>query len=140
MSEIEARVIASISALAYHKDDSSPFISVTWERIEEASRSDGTIQKLTKYIINGFPATKRELPPTLHPFWDVRDHLTCIGDAVAYGSRIAVPVSLRYEVLDGLHGAHQGPKGMSARERLSVYLPGVDKAIAHRRQQCNTSN
>ena len=140
VSEIEARVIASISALTYHKDDSSPFISVTWERIEEASRSDGTIQKLTKYIINGFPATKQELPPTLHPFWDVRDHLTCIGDAVAYGSRIAVPVSLRSEVLDGLHGAHQGPKGMSARARLSVYWPGIDKAIAHRRQQCNNCN
>ena len=140
VSEIEARVIASISALTYHKDDSSPFISVTWERIEEASRSDGTIQKLAKYIINGFPASKQELPPTLHPFWDVRDHLTCIGDAVAYGSRIAVPVSLRSEVLDGLHGAHQGPKGMSARARLSVYWPGIDKAIAHRRQQCNNCN
>ena len=59
---------------------------------------------------------------------------------MAYGSRIAVPVSLRSEVLDGLHKAHQGPKGMSARARLSVYWPGIDKAIAHRRQQCNNCN
>ena len=45
-----------------------------------------------------------------------------------YDGRI-IPPSLRKEVLECLHSAHQGTVGMKARARSSVYWPGMSNAI-----------
>ena len=50
-----------------------------------------------------------------------------------YGSRIVIPASLRREVLECLHAAHQGVSGMKARASNSVYWPGIAADIASRR-------
>ena len=99
--------------------------SITIERIKSATSEDECIQKLIKYISCGFPSANDELPPDAQPFWNVRNELTNVRDLVLYGTRIVVPSSLRSEILEVLHSAHQGVTGMKARARWCVYWPGL---------------
>ena len=57
-----------------------------------------------------------------------------------YGDRMVIPASLRREVLDCLHSAHQGVAGMKARAATSVYWPGISSDISSRRAHCRTCN
>ena len=132
---LEAAVETSVAAALMETDD-LPQSAVTWERVQSASRQDPTIQVLAQHILEGFPPHKQSLPDNLRPYWDVRDELSCVGDAIVLGSRAVIPRSLRTEVLDGLHAAHQGVAGMKARARISVYWPGISAAIVNRRNNC----
>ena len=54
-----------------------------------------------------------------------------------YGRRIIVPRSLRREVLDSLHSAHQCPSKMIERAKQSVYWPGIMTDIEETRKSCS---
>ena len=53
-----------------------------------------------------------------------------------YGRRVIVPHSLRREVLQGLHSAHQGVAKMSDRSQDVVFWPGLFKDIEQIRAEC----
>ena len=55
-------------------------------------------------------------------------------------SECLMDASLRTEVLQGLHAAHQGVAGMKARARYSVYWPGISAAIVNHRNTCRRSD
>ena len=118
--DLEDRIHASIAHVADNSEGLHPFRALTWSRIAQASCLDPTLQRLADVITSGFPDNKPDLPPDLRPYWDVRHNLLCVGDAVVYGSRIVVPATLRSEVLDALHAAHQGVTGMKARAQTCV--------------------
>ena len=138
--DLEDRIHASIAHVADNSEELHPFRALTWSRIAQASCLDPTLQRLADVITSGFPDNKPDLPPDLRPYWDVRHNLLCVGDAVVYGSRIVVPATLRSEVLDALHAAHQGVTGMKARAQTCVYWPGLSAAIVQRRQRCSLCN
>ena len=110
--------------------------SVTWARVQQETSTDPVLSELADVISSGFPAHKQSLPPKLQPYWDVRHDLSRVGNAIAYGPRAVIPQSLRTEVLDGLHSAHQGVSAMKARARRCVYWPGLSAAIVNRRNNC----
>ena len=111
---------------------------ITWDRVREAAAQDKETIALLPIILSGFPESKDDLPDIVKPYWNVRDDLTCLDGVVLYTNRIVVPQSLRTEVLDCLHSAHQGVVGMKARARASVYWPGINCALSSRRAQCKT--
>ena len=53
--------------------------AITLERVEEASRSDETIQTVIKYVMNGFPENKGGMKTDAAEFWRYRDALTTIN-------------------------------------------------------------
>ena len=55
--------------------EAEAFFAITWQRVKLFSGEDTTLQFLSKIIMSGFPATKKELPVGVQPFWEVRDHL-----------------------------------------------------------------
>ena len=114
------------------------FFAVTWEKVQESSRSDDVTQMLIKLIHEGFPLSKKEMPAPLAPFWDARFRLTVHEDVVLFENRIVVPTSLRSAVLDILHSAHQGVHGMSLRAQDAVYWPGITGDIENVRNACRT--
>ena len=59
-----------------------------------------------------------------------------MGDGIVLGSRAVIPASLRTEVLQGLHAAHQGVAGIKVRARYSVYWPGISAAIVNHPNTC----
>ena len=56
------------------------------------------------------------------------------------GDRIVIPKSLRPEVLQSLHAAHQGVTSMTERARCAVYWPGISKDIDSIRASCYQCN
>ena len=114
------------------------FFTVTWEKVQEASRGDDVTQMLIKLIHEGFPLSKKEMPAPLAPFWDARFKLVVHEDVVLFENRIVIPTSLRSAVLDVLHSAHQGVHGMSLRAYEAVYWPGITNDIENVRNACRT--
>ena len=110
--------------------------AITIDRVRTASSRDNDLINLIKYIINGFPLEKHEMPEELQRYWNVRHDLSVLNNIVLYNRRIVIPSELRHEVLDVLHSANQGTTGMKARATKIVYWPGLNQAIANRRERC----
>ena len=54
------------------------------------------------------------------------------------GNRIAIPVSMRLDVLDKLHDAHQGIAKCRERGKASVWWPGLSKQLEDLVNKCTT--
>ena len=54
--------------------------------------------------------------------------------------RVIIPESLRPDVLQVLHSAHQGVAAMNERAKAGVYWPGITKDIARIRDSCSSCN
>ena len=59
---------------------------------------------------------------------------------VPYKDRIVIPPSLRPDVLESLHSAHQGVTSMTSRVESSVFWPGITADISSLRARCNKCN
>ena len=57
-----------------------------------------------------------------------------------YQDRVVVPPSLRRQVLQHLHAAHQGISTMEQRARAIMYWPGMSKDIRDTRESCVDCN
>ena len=66
--------------------------------------------------------------PLLRPYWESRAHLAVIDDLL-YDERTAIPQTQRLEILDCIHPGHLGISKCRARERMSVWWPGLYAAI-----------
>ena len=114
--------------------------AVTWERIRDAAIQDRVCSDLAKVISSGFPNHKRDLPEHLRPFWALRDDLYTIHGVPVSNRRILIPSSLRREVLECLHSAHQGVTGMQEHAKHRFFWPGLDAALRLTRAQCSDCN
>ena len=97
--------------------------------VQQATNDDPDLQSLITYIINGFPESKAELPPTLQPYWTVRDSLTEDDGIILHGCRIVVPSSMRRQILRELHNSHQGIERTKARARQTVFWPLLNNDV-----------
>ena len=101
---------------------------------------DQTYCELLQLCQSGFPRDSSQLTNTLRPFWKIHNDLYIVDNLLMYGNRLVIPASLRKEVLECLHAAHQGVAGMKARDAACVYWPGISADISNRRIQCRTCN
>ena len=107
--DLEASVHASVMSHSPIHWMTNPLKAIIWERVKEATRSDPTLQLRTPlypHVSASFPPHKRKVPSEIPSYWDVCHNLSCIGDALVYGSWIVAPNSLCFEVLDALNSAH----------------------------------
>ena len=113
---------------------------VTWSQVKEASSRDSTVSMLANMITAGLPEEKSQWPAQVEQYYWARDYLTTVGPVVLYKDRIIVPTSLQSEILEHLHGAHQGVSGMTARATAAVYWPGMLDDISKKRAVCSSCN
>ena len=130
---------AGISA-AYAARHGEKASSVTWETVKEAAATDEECVLLNECIINGFPTERSALPPTLRCYWPMREELYVVDRVPFKGQKMLVPSTLRGQVLEGLHSAHQGTTGMQANARNRFFWPGLDAAIRQVRERCRQCN
>ena len=114
--------------------------SVTWDAIRLATASDPTMIALTNIIEDGFPEDRASLAPDLRPYHQFRDFLTTFDGVVLYHDRVVIPTSLRDQVLESLHSAHQGVSQMCSRAETSFFWPGMTPAITEMRARCQQCN
>ena len=108
--------------------------AITWERVQSATFSE--YEPLMCQIQKGFPENKSDLDDQFHDFWTVRHGLHVYDDVIMYHDRIIIPPSLRPEILNSLHAAHQGHSAMMSHAQATVFWPGISQDINRQRQLC----
>ena len=132
-------------------NDDKDIRAITWELVKQETRKDDLMSNLSILINSAFPDDKRELPPELLPYWNIRNNLYIVDGVIlmrdqvlippllrdgvtqsfTHGSntRIIIPPNLRHEIIRALHSAHQGVGGMNECAKAGVYWPGITRDI-----------
>ena len=114
--------------------------STSWTEVKNAAIHDEECVALVELIENGFPEKRNQLPSQLQRYWSMRDDLYTIEGVPFKDNKMLIPSSLRRIVLEGLHSAHQGVKGMLANARERFFWPGLDACVRLTREQCRQCN
>lgn len=83
-------------------------LETTRSRYEAATNADPALQLVKSLMLRGWPEHRRYCPAPVKPFWSVCHNLSQTGDLLLNGERIVVPISLRREVMEGIHDGHFG--------------------------------
>jgi len=142
-----------IACLAIHDDDnfdnmeaelvkiaSNELRAITWDLVRRESMQDQMVQELSHTIVSGFPQSRDALPVSIQPFWKFRHDLCIIDGVVLMKRHIIIPTSLRSEVLQSLHSAHQGVTAMNERAKLEVYWPDITNDVQKVCDGCQDCN
>ncbi|KAF6022082.1 hypothetical protein EB796_019610 [Bugula neritina] len=113
-----------------------PSIDPMIEEIKEAQQLDAVCQEVQNLIIKGWPTYKTDAHTAVHPYWDVKGHLTQSKGLLLYDQRLVIPSNLRLKLLDRIHQAHQGIVKCQARARRAIWWPGMSKQIKEMVQGC----
>jgi hypothetical protein len=111
---------------------------VTWDRVLKCTQEDSTLVKLAEQIERGFPDNQYDLHEDLRVYHRLRDSLHVVDGVVCYKGRLVIPATLRQEVLDAIHAAHQGVSGMNNRVDQAVYWPSITADLHNSRHNCKT--
>ena len=87
------------------------------------------------YCSEGWP-DRSCLPGPLNPYLPERSELTIQQGLLMKGSRLVIPVSMRLDVLDRIHKAHQGIVKCRERAKASVWWPGLSKQLEEVVNKC----
>ena len=104
--------------------------------ISEAQLRDSICLEIRNCVNDGWGTYKTDAKTAIHPYWDVRAHITESNGLLLYDRRIIVPTELRVRILDKIHQAHQGITKCLARARRSVWWPGMSRQIKEMVQSC----
>ena len=78
------------------------------QEIREATASDNQHQLALKYTRAGWPEYYKDVPEEVREFYAARGNLSEHNGLLLFKDRIAIPESLRSDILDKLHDGHQG--------------------------------
>ena len=109
-------------------------LSISADRMTELQRetlADATMQKLAKFIKEGWPGHERSVPPDVKPFFPFRDELVVENDVIMKGPKAVVPKSLQSTYIVILHKGHMGSDRTKQLASDVVYLLAKD-ATRHR--------
>lgn len=129
----------------YNDDDdlnccqiSSNIPDILIDRVRDCTRGDLTLNLLAQAIQNGWPDHIAKLPPTLMPFFNLRDTLTVEDGVIMKGERIFIPMAMRQEIKQKLHAAHLAYDSMMRRARRTVFWPGMSAEIKMMAETCES--
>lgn len=135
---LNANDLCDSAILASIQRDLRKFSSLTWERLASETAADVNMRRLTTSIESG--AILDQCVPELLEYQDIRHDLYTHDGVILYNDRVVVPPSLRREVLECLHSAHQGISNMGSRAREIIFWPGYTNDIERLRHSCSSCN
>lgn len=133
----EKKLEADVKAFV---DSIVKYLPATESRLEELrsqQQQDEVTRQLMTYCTEGWP-DRFHLPGPLKPYWPEKDDLNIQQGLLMKGNRIVIPVSMRLDVLDKIHEAHQGIAKCRERAKASVWWPGLSKQLEDMVNKCAT--
>ncbi|KAJ8416486.1 hypothetical protein AAFF_G00357740 [Aldrovandia affinis] len=106
--------------------------------VQAASETDEEMLLLKDLHTGGWPDWRKSMPPRAQPYWPVRHSLYIDDGLVMVNKIIVVPKSLRAEVLQRLHTAHQGIQRSLAHARAIMYWPGLSNDVRAMVDSCSS--
>jgi len=104
-------------------------------QIRQCQKTDSVCRQIAVYSYRGWPE-KKDVPEAVKPYFSVAGELSIEKGLLLRGSRIVVPESLRTEILNKIHGAHQGITKCRERARQSVWWPNISKDLEKLVKNC----
>ena len=113
---------------------------ITWDMVKEETKNDYHLSRLITMILSEFPNSKQAMTPQLEQYWELKDNLSIVNGGILYKEKVVIPPTLRVDVLQSLHAAHQGVCAMNERAKSAVYWPGITGDIAKIGSSCSSCN
>ena len=116
------------------------YLPATEDRLEDfrtQQQQDEVTRQLITYCSEGWQE-KSQLPGPLKVYWPEKSDLTVQQGLLIKGNRLVVPLTMRIDVLEKLHNAHQGITKCSGRAKASVWWPGLSHQLEEVVKQCPT--
>lgn len=105
---------------------------VSTTKVAALTRKDAVLQRVSNYIIKGWPERLSRRNEALRPYFDKRLELSLHDGVIVWNAdhaRVIVPPELRMKVMKMLHSAHFGMVRMKQLARRYCYWPGINKDI-----------
>ncbi|XP_064644715.1 uncharacterized protein K02A2.6-like [Lineus longissimus] len=103
--------------------------------IEQATAEDDVLSRAMRYTLNGWPDV-RAVPVEPKAFHEARNHLSVKEGLLIYDSLIAIPVTLRTEMLTRIYDGHMGIMKSRERAKSCIRWPGISQDIKTRIEHC----
>ena len=104
------------------------------EEIKTAQQADETCRQIMRYCLEGWP---QRVFGILKKYHSVAAELAIEGGILMRGDRLVIPPSLQKEILDRLHGGHQGVRKCRERAKQSVWWPGLSTQLEDLVRSCS---
>ena len=130
---VESALMASV------RNDVQDLGTISWSLLAAETAADTSLGHLLKLIEQGTTSFDSN-DPKLAQLWPICQSIYSHDGVLLYQDRVLVPPSLRPQVLQHLHAAHQGTSTMEQRARAIVYWPGMSKDIRDKREGCADCN
>ncbi|XP_063046009.1 uncharacterized protein K02A2.6-like [Engraulis encrasicolus] len=125
----EERVVHAMEATAALDED-------TLSKLKGATATDSTLQQVIELHKKGWPRRQRSVPTNLHRYWSMRHNISIRDGILMTGDKIVIPQSVKEQMLDRLHLAHQGILRSKAHARKVMYWPGMKHDIENQVEKC----
>ena len=106
-----------------------PYSSNELDNIYEETRKDPMLNILKHYISIGWPCERKILPQEPHLYWNFQDELSVEDGLITKSSRLLIPSTLRWKMLEQIHEGHQGMEKCMLKARESVFWPGISDGL-----------
>ena len=114
--------------------------SARMTELQQETLADATMQKLTRFIKEGWPHSERNVPPDIKPFYPYRDELVIENDVILKGQRAVIPAVLRATYIAVVHKGHMGLERTRQLASDIFFWPKMRQDIESAVSQCSACN
>ena len=98
-------------------DPVGQFSTQRLEILRDETRQDAELMELQTIIHDGWPEKRKEVPAEIRKYWAFRGEMAVADGLVTKGDCVIIPKTLRRDILEKLHAAHQGIEKTRLRAR-----------------------
>ena len=88
------------------------------QELKSSTKTDCELQTVMKMIKEGWPIHKKQVPPAIRNFWDIKNDLHEAEGIILKSQKLAIPFSMRQYILESLHKAHLGIEKLKPKPEL----------------------
>lgn len=104
--------------------------------LQKSTESDMELQLVIKYIKEGWPDNKQDVPDCVKPYWCFKSELSISYGLVWKDNRIVIPKALRHEMLKRVHVGHLGLEKCKLRTRETMFWPNINSQLEDYISKC----
>ena len=131
--------LAESALMATIYNDTREVVMLPWSLIAKGTAQDASLSQLLEMVKRGNPSLARS-HSSLKSFWPICDSVYSQEGVLLHDDRVIIPLSLRRQVLQNLHAAHQGTSMMTQRAQPTIYWPELHNDIREMRDTCTDCN